>query len=86
MPNSLRLSAADFAKKLAENPDESFVLIYLDKASDDWVIELSDGLDGLLVANLLNVFQGRLLEALLEQKQNLIAKLSNDVDSQKSSA
>lgn len=86
MPASIRFTATDFAKKLSSNPDEQFILIYLDGPSDDWVIELSDGLDGLLVANLLNAFQGRLLESLLKQKQDLVAMLPPDDIHKKTSA
>ncbi len=66
--------------------DESFILIYLDRTNDEWVVELSENLDGLLVANLFNVFQGRLLESLLQQKQAFLAEATADVEHKKSSA
>jgi hypothetical protein len=59
------------ASSLAQSSDESFVLIYRDKARDDWGLELTQGLEGLLVANVLNAFQGKLLESLLEQQQRI---------------
>ena len=57
------------AASLSQRNDEDFILIYRDKATDEWVIELNDNLDGMLVANLLGVFQGRMLELMMQQHQ-----------------
>ena len=89
MSTSVRFSAAtiaELANSLSKQQDESFILIYLDQTSDEWVVELSENLDGLLVANLFNVFQGRLLESLLQQKQAFLAEATADVEPKKSSA
>lgn len=89
MSTSVRFSAAtiaELADSLSRHEDESFILIYLDQTSDEWVVELSDNLDGLLVANLFNVFQGRLLESLLQQKQEFLAATTADAAQKKASA
>lgn len=89
MSTSVRFSAAtiaELATSLSKQEDESFILIYLDQTNDEWVVELSENLDGLLVANLFNVFQGRLLESLLQQKQAFLAEATADVEPKKSSA
>lgn len=49
--------------------DEEFILIFRDRTTDEWVIELNPKMDGLQIAEILNVFQGKLLESLIEQQQ-----------------
>ena len=72
MPHAIRLSVATMnqvAQTLSQREDEDSILIYRDKTTDEWVIELNSKLDGMLVANLLNVFQGRMLELMMQQHQ-----------------
>ncbi len=76
MLHTIRLSVATInqvAQSLSQREDEDFILIYRDKTTDDWVIELNSNLDGMLVANLLNVFQGRMLELMMQQHQTVQA-------------
>ncbi len=70
MTHTLRISSATIgqvAQSLAQREDEEFILIYHDKVADEWVIELNSNMDGLLVASLLNVFQGQMLELMMQQ-------------------
>ncbi len=70
MSHSVRISSVtidQIAQSLAKRDDEQFILIYHDKATDEWVIEVNENMDGLLIASLLNVFQGQMLELMMQQ-------------------
>ena len=56
-------------EQLNQMEDEEFILIFRDRTTDEWVIELNPKMDGLKVAEILNAFQGKLLESLIEQQQ-----------------
>ena len=72
MLTPIRLTAATISAvvdQLNEMEDEEFILIFRDRTTDEWVIELNPKMDGLRIAEILNAFQGRLLESLIEQQQ-----------------
>ena len=74
MCDELHLSLAtmgQISEEITRRPHEDFILLHLDRDSDDWVVSLNDKLDGLLVIEVMQAFQTRMIELIREQQAKL---------------
>jgi hypothetical protein len=74
---SLNLATLDqISSELSCRQNEEFILIYRDRDSDEWIIDLNDRMDGLQVVTLLNSYQSRMLQLMRDQQHEAIEAMS----------
>lgn len=60
--------------KLLQASPHGYILIVHDEASDEWVIDLDERMDGLMVAQILEAFQTQMVRCLQQQARALDAQ------------
>ncbi|MBA4016519.1 MAG: hypothetical protein C0483_04970 [Pirellula sp.] len=61
--------------KLLEASPHGYILIVHDEASDEWVIDLDERMDGVLVAQILEAFQSQMVRCIQQQARVLDAEV-----------
>ena len=59
----------EIAEAIRRRSQQGYILITHDPATDDWVIDLDERMDGLLVAQLLDTFKQAMLRSLAAQME-----------------
>ena len=74
MCDELHLSLAtmgQISEEITRRQHEDFILLHLDRDNDEWVVSLNDKMDGLLVIEVMQAFQTRMIELIREQQAKL---------------
>lgn len=61
--------------KLLKASPHGYILIVHDEATDEWVIDLDERMDGLMVAQLLEAFQSQMVRCIQQQARALDAQV-----------
>lgn len=62
--------------KLLQASPHGYILIVHDEASDEWVIDLDERMDGLMVAQILEAFQTQMVRCIQQQARALDAQVA----------